>query len=78
MGREGESERERERERVRENRKLLEEEGQVLAVYDLGGGTFDISVLEISGGVFEANFRAVVCLSALSRVVQGFCNGPER
>merc|ERR1719284_1392353 len=28
-------------------------DGQILAVYDLGGGTFDISVLEISGGVFE-------------------------
>merc|ERR1711920_48052 len=26
---------------------------QIIAVYDLGGGTFDISVLEISGGVFE-------------------------
>lgn len=25
----------------------------VIAVYDLGGGTFDISVLEIAGGVFE-------------------------
>lgn len=25
----------------------------VIAVYDLGGGTFDISVLEIQGGVFE-------------------------
>lgn len=24
-----------------------------MAVYDLGGGTFDISVLEISTGVFE-------------------------
>ena len=24
-----------------------------IAVYDLGGGTFDISILEISGGVFE-------------------------
>jgi len=30
------------------------EEGQrVIAVYDLGGGTFDISVLEIGDGVFE-------------------------
>lgn len=28
-------------------------DGQVIAVYDLGGGTFDISILEISGGVFE-------------------------
>merc|ERR1719333_1767505 len=26
---------------------------QIIAVYDLGGGTFDISILEISGGVFE-------------------------
>jgi molecular chaperone DnaK len=25
----------------------------IIAVYDLGGGTFDISILEISGGVFE-------------------------
>merc|ERR1711988_1837163 len=28
-------------------------DGQVITVYDLGGGTFDVSVLEISGGVFE-------------------------
>jgi len=28
-------------------------DGQTIAVYDLGGGTFDVSVLEISGGVFE-------------------------
>jgi len=27
--------------------------GEIIAVYDLGGGTFDISVLEIGEGVFE-------------------------
>ena len=30
----------------------FEEAGQRVAVYDLGGGTFDISVLELSDGVF--------------------------
>jgi hypothetical protein len=28
-------------------------EGKLIAVFDLGGGTFDVSILEISGGVFE-------------------------
>jgi molecular chaperone DnaK len=28
-------------------------DGKVIAVFDLGGGTFDVSILEISGGVFE-------------------------
>ena len=29
-----------------------------IAVYDLGGGTFDVSVLEIGGGVFEVKATA--------------------
>ena len=32
---------------------LEKKEGGTIAVYDLGGGTFDISVLEIGDGVFE-------------------------
>jgi molecular chaperone DnaK len=31
----------------------LDKKSEVIAVYDLGGGTFDISVLEISNGVFS-------------------------
>jgi len=34
----------------------LDDEGeQTVAVYDLGGGTFDISILELGDGVFEVN-----------------------
>jgi molecular chaperone DnaK len=32
---------------------LDKNEGKTIAVYDLGGGTFDVSVLEIGDGVFE-------------------------
>jgi molecular chaperone DnaK len=28
-------------------------DGKTIAVFDLGGGTFDVSILEINGGVFE-------------------------
>ncbi len=35
-----------------------EEEDKVIAVYDLGGGTFDISVLQLSQGVFEVKATA--------------------
>jgi molecular chaperone HscA len=30
-----------------------QDEGQTIAVYDLGGGTFDISILRIQDGIFE-------------------------
>lgn len=32
---------------------LDKQDGKTIAVYDLGGGTFDVSVLEIGDGVFE-------------------------
>ena len=32
---------------------LDEQEDQTIAVYDLGGGTFDISILTVGGGLFE-------------------------
>jgi len=32
---------------------LEKKNGEIIAVYDLGGGTFDISILEIGDGVFE-------------------------
>lgn len=32
---------------------LDKDDGKTIAVYDLGGGTFDVSILEIGGGVFE-------------------------
>jgi len=34
---------------------MNKEDGKTIAVYDLGGGTFDVSVLEIGDGVFEVN-----------------------
>ena len=33
--------------------KVDKNDNKIIAVYDLGGGTFDISILELSAGVFE-------------------------
>jgi molecular chaperone HscA len=32
---------------------LKKDEGKTIAVYDLGGGTFDVSILQITNGIFE-------------------------
>ncbi|MEM8964249.1 MAG: molecular chaperone DnaK, partial [Acidobacteriota bacterium] len=34
------------------------DEDKIIAVYDLGGGTFDISILELSSGIFEVRATA--------------------
>ena len=34
---------------------MNQEEEATIAVYDLGGGTFDISILHISNGIFDAH-----------------------
>jgi molecular chaperone DnaK len=34
------------------------QDSQVIAVYDLGGGTFDVSILELSQGIFEVRSTA--------------------
>ena len=36
---------------------LDKSEGKTIAVYDLGGGTFDVSILEIGDGVFEVKLH---------------------
>ena len=37
---------------------LEKEEGQTILVYDLGGGTFDVSILELGDGIFEVKSTA--------------------
>ena len=48
------------------------EEPQIIMVYDLGGGTFDVSILDIDGGVIEVlatsgnNHLAAMILTSVS------------
>ncbi len=35
-----------------------QEKSQTILVYDLGGGTFDVSILELGDGVFEVKSTA--------------------
>ena len=44
---------------------LERDAGQRVAVYDLGGGTFDISILELSDGVFEVRSTSGDTISAV-------------
>jgi len=43
---------------------LEKKKDEKIAVYDLGGGTFDISVLEIGEGVFEVKATNATRISA--------------
>jgi hypothetical protein len=35
---------------------------KTILVYDMGGGTFDVTLLEIEDGVFEVRGSARICL----------------
>jgi molecular chaperone DnaK len=39
------------------------DQDKTVAVYDLGGGTFDISILELQSGVFEVSFKLKASVS---------------
>ena len=39
---------------------LDKKQNKKIAVYDLGGGTFDVSILELGDGVFEVNLLMVI------------------
>jgi molecular chaperone DnaK len=55
----------------------LDREGKSenIAVYDLGGGTFDISILELSDGVFEVKATAATPTSAARTSTSGSWTG---
>ena len=43
---------------------------QNILVFDLGGGTFDVSVLTIDNGVFEVCIRSARCSLAFQALLQ--------
>lgn len=45
----------------------------VIAVFDLGGGTFDVSILEICGGVFEVCLRIIHISKSVTNLINNFC-----
>ena len=45
---------------------LDKEDEQTILVFDLGGGTFDVSILELGDGVFEVLAPAVTTASAMT------------
>src|SRR3546814_5262941 len=49
---------------------LEKQDGKTIAVSDLGGGTFDISILEIGDGVFEVTSRSEEHTSELTTLMR--------
>lgn len=44
---------------------------QRVAIYDLGGGTFDLSVMEIDGDIFEVLGTAGDCIWVVTTLICG-------
>jgi molecular chaperone DnaK len=57
---------------------LDKETDQTILVFDLGGGTFDVSVLEIGDGVFEVKATAATTTSAATTSTRRSSTGSRR